>query len=48
MGQTAVTPVIQSLVEYSFSNTFSMLSDQNQLQDVLQILKRIGAIVSLA
>jgi hypothetical protein len=31
--------------EYSFSNTFSMLSDQNQIQDVLRILKRIGAIV---
>ncbi len=34
-------------IEYSFSNTFSMLSDQNQLQDVLQILRRIGSIVSL-
>ncbi len=34
-------------IEYSFSNTFSMLSDQNQLQDVLQILKRIGSIVAL-
>ncbi len=31
-------------VEYSFSNTFSMLSDLNQLHDVLQILKRIGTI----
>jgi predicted type IV restriction endonuclease len=33
-------------IEYSFSNTFSMLSDQNQMQEVLQILKRIGAIVA--
>ena len=30
--------------EYSFSNTFSLLSDLNQLCDVLQILKRIGTI----
>ena len=30
--------------EYSFSSTFSMLSDLNQLYDVLQILKRIGTI----
>ena len=30
--------------EYSFSNTFSMLSDLNQLYDVLQILKWIGTI----
>jgi hypothetical protein len=35
-------------IEYGFSNTFSMLSDQNQMQDVLQILKRIGSIVALA
>ncbi len=34
-------------IEYGFSNTFSMLSDQNQMQDVLQILKRIGSIVAL-
>ena len=30
--------------EYNFSNTFSLLSDLNQLYDVLQILKRIGII----
>jgi Type I restriction enzyme R protein N terminus (HSDR_N) len=31
--------------KYEFSNTFSTLSDTGQLQDVLQILKRIGAII---
>jgi hypothetical protein len=35
----------QESIEYSFSNTFSMLSDTNQLDDVLQILRRIGAII---
>jgi hypothetical protein len=33
-------------IEYGFSNTFSMLSDQNQIQAVLQILRRIGGIVA--
>jgi hypothetical protein len=31
-------------IEYGFSNTFSMLSDLNQMHDVLQILKQIGTI----
>ena len=32
--------------EYDFSDTFSMLPQTNRLFDVLQILRRIGAIVS--
>jgi Type I restriction enzyme R protein N terminus (HSDR_N) len=31
--------------QYGFSNTFSTLSDMGQLKEVLQILKRIGAII---
>jgi hypothetical protein len=31
--------------QYGFSNTFSTLSDMAQLQDILQILKRISAII---
>jgi hypothetical protein len=35
----------RELQQYGFSNTFSTLPDMAQLQDVLQILKRIGAII---
>jgi hypothetical protein len=37
--------VVRQTAQYGFSTTFSTLSDVGQLKEVLQILKRIGAII---
>jgi hypothetical protein len=44
-SETLVLNQIRDRKVYGFSNTFSTLSDINQLSDVLQILKAISQII---
>jgi hypothetical protein len=44
-SETTVLNQIRDRKVYGFSNTFSTLSDINQLSDVLQVLKKISQII---